>query len=111
MVKNDLKIFDFANDSLFSLAKAANGANVASTPLLNDLDGDGFLEVVFAHENNPTDLLSLTRKTGLFIHMLKTEVPVYKPILWDSYMGAGSNGVFIGNEQNDALGIGLTHAN
>lgn len=84
----------FANDTLFSYTKIVNGANVASTPLLNDLDGDGFLEVVYTHENNPADLLSLGRKTGLFLYTLKTDVPVKKPVLWGSYMGSGSNGIF-----------------
>lgn len=95
MVKNDLKVFDFAHDTLYSLVKVSDGANVASTPLLDDLDRDGFLEVVYTNENNPNDLLSIGRKTGLFVHVLKTDVPVSKPILWGTYMGSGSNGVFI----------------
>ena len=94
-VKNDLKVFDFAQNTLFSLVKVSNGANVGSTPLLDDLDGDGFLDVVYTHENNPLDLLSLERKTGLFIHTLKTDVLLSKPILWGSYMGSGSNGIFV----------------
>lgn len=94
-VENDLKVFDFANDTLFSYAKAYKGANIGSTPLLDDLDGDGFLDIVIAHENNPVDLLSLTRKTGLFVHSIRTTIPLSEPILWGSYMGSVNNGVFV----------------
>ena len=94
VVKNDLKIFDFAEDSVYSFHSILNGANVGATPLLDDLDHDNFLDIVISHENNPVDLFSLNYKTGLSVHVFRTGIPVSGPVRWGSYMGTGFDGIF-----------------
>lgn len=94
-ITNSLKVFDFSNDSVYNYVPAWAGANIASTPLLDDLDNDGFLDIVCAHENNPVDLFSVDYKTGMVVHAIKTSIPVAQPVRWGSYMGSLFNGKYI----------------
>lgn len=94
LVKNELKVFDINNDSIYSLSGPWNGANLGSTPLLIDLDSDHLLDVITIHENNPVDFFSVEFKTGIEIHRIKLKVPVHRPIRWGSYMGSSYNGIF-----------------
>jgi outer membrane protein assembly factor BamB len=93
-VKNSLTVFDFSPDTVYDFQPPWLGANVASTPLLTDLDGDGYLEIICAQENNPVDLFSKEYKTGLIIHTLKTSIPITDPIKWGSYMGSSYDGIY-----------------
>jgi hypothetical protein len=93
-VKNSLTIFDFSADTVYDFQPQWMGANVASTPLLTDLDGDGYLEIICAQENNPVDLFSKEYKTGLVIHTLKTSIAITDPVTWGSYMGSSFDGIY-----------------
>jgi hypothetical protein len=90
---NALHVFSFT-DSVYKYDVSWPGANLGSTPFLGDLDGDGYLEIVYVNENNPADLFSLDYKTGISIHTLKTDIHIVNPIRWGSYMGSLYNGQF-----------------
>jgi outer membrane protein assembly factor BamB len=94
MVKNSLTVFNFSRDTVYDFYPQWMGANVASTPLLTDLDDDGYIEIVCVHENNPADLFSKEYKTGLVIHTLKTSIAISTPIKWGSYMGSFYDGMY-----------------
>lgn len=94
LVTNQVMVFDINDDTIFALAPKCRGANIASTPLIDDLDGDGILEIIFAHENNPVDFFSIERKTGLEIHAASLDVSVSRPVRWGSYMGSDFNGIY-----------------
>lgn len=93
-ISNQLIVIDFRNDTTYRIGQRQFGANVASTPWLGDLDADGFLDLIYTHETNPVDLLSIRQKTGLKIHKMKLNVPVAKNRIWGAYMGSDSDGIF-----------------
>jgi outer membrane protein assembly factor BamB len=92
---NRLMAIDFHRDTLYAVTPRTNGANVASTPWVGDMDDDGLLDIVYCHEVNPFDLLSVTHKQGLKITRIMTEIPITKRVLWGAYMGSGYDGLFI----------------
>ncbi len=94
IIKNVLKVFDINNDTIYNFSEKWSGANIASTPLLDDLDQDGYLDIVCIHENNPLDLFSLNYKTGVVIHTFKTDYKASNQLQWGSYMGTHFDGKF-----------------
>lgn len=86
--KNVLKVFDISKDTVYDFNRKWRGSNIASTPLLDDLDGDGYVDIICVHENHPLDFFSLDYKTGLVVHALKTNILIKKPVKWGSYMGS-----------------------
>lgn len=93
-VRNQLKLLDIRDGTVTDLDSMAVGADLGSTPLLDDLDQDGRLEVVYVHENHPLDFFSATYKTGLVIHVRKTNFLIHQPLRWGSYMGSDFTGIF-----------------
>ncbi len=94
VVKNVLKVFDFNDSTIYNFSKESNGGNLGSTPLLEDLNQDGRMEIVMMHENNPFDLFSIERKTGFWIKMITTDIIIKQPIKWGSYMGSRYDGTY-----------------
>ena len=91
---NQLVVIDFRNDTIYETGPRHYGANVASTPWIGDMDGDGLIEIIYCNEINPFDLLSITFKEGLKITKLKTDVPATQPVAWGAYMGSNYDGIF-----------------
>lgn len=92
---NRLMVIDFQRDTLYAVSPRTNGANVASTPWVGDMDDDGLLDIIYCHEVNPFDLLSVTYKQGLKIDRIKTDVPVARRLPWGAYMGSRYDGIFM----------------
>lgn len=91
---NQLVVIDFKNDTIYDAGPRNYGANVASTPWVGDMDGDGLLDIIYCNEINPFDLLSVTIKQGLKISRLKIDVPVKDPPSWGAYMGSAYDGIY-----------------
>jgi hypothetical protein len=98
-ISNELFVIDFRNDTTYQIGKRQYGANLASTPWLGDLDADGFLDLIYCHEINPVDLMSVNEKKGLRINKLKLPIPAQKNRIWGAYMGSDCNGIFRGNRK------------
>lgn len=98
LATNSLNVIDIDQDSIYTFASSWRGANLGSTPLLDDLNGDGLLEIIAIHENNPTDLFSVEYKTGLEIHMIATEIAIRDSLKWGAYMGSTFTGRFQSKE-------------
>ncbi len=94
IVKNTLKLYDYSRDQITDFSPVFNGANLGSTPLIEDLDTDGMLDVIIVHENNPFDLFFRERNAGLFIRFLPSGFASSKPVRWGSYMGSNFNGMY-----------------
>lgn len=99
---NELMVIDFHNDSLYGTGPRHYGANVASTPWAGDIEGDGYLDIIYCNEINPFDLLSVSYKEGLKISTIKTEVPLDKHSHWGAYMGSFYDGIFHGDRVGNA---------
>lgn len=91
---NRLVLIDFRADSVIDVSPARYGANVSSTPWVGDVDGDARLDLIYCHEVNPFDLLSVTHKQGMNVIRIKTDNPIRRPVRWGGYMGSAHDGIF-----------------
>jgi outer membrane protein assembly factor BamB len=87
---NTIAVIDFAKKGRkTSLLPMLAGHNTSSTPWMGDLDNDNMLDIVFCHSNNMHHTYAFD---GLQINLLKTDIPITKPLKWGAYMGSGYNG-------------------
>ncbi|MFN3848877.1 MAG: PQQ-binding-like beta-propeller repeat protein [Spirosomataceae bacterium] len=86
-----LYAIEFTNKESVAMVEGLAGHNVSSTPLLTDLDNDGFLDIIYAHGTNPLKTYTFD---GMRVNCLKTTVPMPKKLHWGSYMGSFYDGVF-----------------
>ncbi len=87
---NTIAVIDFAKKGRkTTLLPMLAGHNTSSTPWMGDLDKDNMLDIVFCHSNNMHHTYAFD---GLQINLLKTEIPITKPLKWGAYMGSGYNG-------------------
>lgn len=86
---NSIYVIDPMKKRKYPLISPLPGHNNSSTPWIGDLDGDGFLEVVFSHSNNPDHTYAFD---GMQVNLLKTNIPVAHPPMWNTYMGKDLNG-------------------
>lgn len=67
--------------------------NVFTTPLLADIDGDGYLDII--HANYPhSENIGLLIFDGMNIKRTGTPYKVRKPIKWGAYMGSHGDGIY-----------------
>ena len=96
---NRLVVFDFHRQQVFRLNEPEAGINVSSTPWVGDLDGDGWLDVIYCVaqvvDNNSDDPKQLT------VHRLEKDIYAPDGIAWGAYMGSGYDGVFRGTRRDD----------
>ena len=74
-----LKMIDFQEDTVFDISSSQAGINLAATPLVDDLDQDGLLEIVYTFKEdslNPSNggfsLIMTNQPTGIK-NTIKTE--------------------------------------
>ncbi|MFT6205637.1 MAG: hypothetical protein ACI9V1_002004 [Spirosomataceae bacterium] len=89
---NELKIMDIRNGTSKDLAKFSIGANLGTTPLLTDLDQDGWLDVITCYMADPYHFYSF-QKGQIVRTELKIKFDSQKS--WTGFMGKGQNGKFI----------------
>ncbi len=82
---------EFKNQEVIKIANDFEGSNLSSTPWIGDLDGNGFLDILFAHGINLRHTYTFD---GMRLHRMDTQIPIYKKIKWGSYQGSNYDGVF-----------------
>ncbi|AWV99348.1 outer membrane protein assembly factor BamB family protein [Arcticibacterium luteifluviistationis] len=82
---------EFTRKEALSMVEGLPGHNVSSTPWVGDLEGDGYLDIVYCHGINQYHTYTFD---GLRVNCLKTTFPILKPIKWGAYMGSDYDGVF-----------------
>ena len=71
---------------------AAKGfKNIFSTPWIGDLDGDGYLDIIYCQYFHYSDL---TAFLGMRIKRIDTPVRIKKKVIWGAYMGSKGDGIF-----------------
>nr|WKN37497.1 PQQ-binding-like beta-propeller repeat protein [Tunicatimonas sp. TK19036] len=82
---NQLMLYDLTKAKPLPFeAFVFEGNNLASTPLLTDLDGDGYLDLIYCHM---TDQYNFFAATGMVLQRYETRIKINKPIRWGGYMG------------------------
>ncbi|NBC64630.1 MAG: hypothetical protein GVY07_03050 [Bacteroidetes bacterium] len=88
---NEMLIFDPHNQNKFHIHEKKAGSNLGSTPLLTDLDNDGYLDIIYSYMNDPMNYYSFK---SLRIERIEMEIQLDEPIKWGQYMGPGYDGVY-----------------
>ena len=67
--------------------------NIFTTPLLADIDNDGYLDIT--HANYPqSENLGLLFFDGMNIKRTRMPIKISKPIKWGAYMGSNGDGIY-----------------
>jgi hypothetical protein len=82
---------DFKNRSTQIIDQTAGFKNIFSTPWIGDIDGDGYLDLVYLQYYSHSDMLSFL---GMRIKRISTSVKVRKPVIWGAFMGSDGDGLF-----------------
>lgn len=91
-IQNKLLVIDFANNSTQEIDTAPRLKNIFTTPYLSDLDGDGYLDIVYGQYFSATSDLILFM--GMDIKRVSTNVKIRSKIQWEGYMGNNGASVF-----------------
>lgn len=87
---HELLLIDFQNDTVTNFWGPEPGFNLASTPLVMDLDYSGFIDVAYSYR---TDSVSPFLPNGIRVNRLSTTIPVPAVgIAWGGYIGTNYNG-------------------
>jgi len=92
---NKVQSIDFNNDTLFMLDQVRTGANIASTPLISDLDGNGLLDLVYSVRKDSLNPVGL-KGINVYRHELNSVVP-NSGVAWGSYLGTNMDGAYNSN--------------
>lgn len=91
-IKNRLLVIDFAKKATQDIDVTPKFKNIFTTPYLNDLDGDGYLDIVYGQYFSATPDLILF--FGMRVKRVSTSIKVREKVRWEGYMGNGGTGVF-----------------
>ena len=71
------------------------GVNIASTPLISDLDGNGLLDLVYSVREDSLNPVGL-KGINVFRHELNSVIP-NSGVAWGSYLGTNMDGKYNSN--------------
>ena len=86
---------DFVNDTIITLDQIRTGVNIASTPLISDLDNDGLLDLVYSVKQDSLNPMGV-KGINVFRHEMSSIIP-NSGIAWGSYMGTNMDGIYNSN--------------
>ena len=87
-----IQSIDFVNDTIITLDQIRTGVNIASTPLINDLDNDGLLDLVYCVKEDSLNPMGV-KGINVFRHELNSIIP-NSGIAWGSYLGTNHDGKY-----------------
>lgn len=104
--ENELILIDFTNQSTSQFFGPMPGGNIASTPLITDLENDGMLDIVFSLQADSSQIFGPGPfDIGVNTYRLSTEITLPESeIAWGSYMGTNYDGIYNDGCQGD-LGL------
>lgn len=88
---NEMLVFDPHNENQYRIDEQKTGSNLGSTPLLTDLDGDGYLDIIYSYMDDPFYFYSFK---SLKVERIETKIEVEQPVRWGVYMGPEYDGVY-----------------
>ena len=104
---HQLVSIDFQNDVVTPFYLEEPGVNLASTVLIEDLDGNGYLDFTFAYR---ADSLNPMGQNGFYVKCLEDQHPIPGVgVAWGGYMGTQYDGYY--NYQGMNCGTIATGAN
>lgn len=89
-----LYAFDFHNNKQFALGDTVLATNLASTPWIGDLDGNGKYDFITAATRYDNAAFDLQKPSGLYIRRFATDIEIKKAPRWGAFMGTNYTGVY-----------------
>ena len=87
---HQLKLIDFQNNSLSDITPLSAGVNLGCSPLIDDIDSDGFIDFVYTYKY---DSINPSAWNGFYFNKLSTNYSVpLRGIAWGAYMGTDYSG-------------------
>jgi len=84
---NMLVVYDFKNNSTYQLTGYIPGMNLASTPWIGDLNGNGKMDILYC-------ILPEASMNGFRIIRMPTNIELKFGLKWGAYMGSNYDGIF-----------------
>lgn len=88
-----LVAINFKDKEIIPIEQNDQFKNIFTTPLLADIDSDGYLDITHATYPHSANLEVLFFG-GMNIKRLRTPIKIRKPIKWGSYMGSNGDGIY-----------------
>lgn len=89
---NELRVYDIKNNRVRSVRPHKIGTNLGSTPLITDLDNDGYIDVISCYMSDSQNFYSFSK---MVVERVELKVKVGSPFNWNSYMGVQTNAISI----------------
>ena len=104
--ENELILIDFINGTTSQISETLPGGNIASTPLITDLENNGMLDIVFSLQADSSQIFGPGPfDIGVNTYRISTEFALPESeIGWGSYMGTNYDGIYNDGCQGD-LGL------
>ena len=97
-IENKVIAINFSNRTKQIIDQSQGFKNIFSTPWLGDLDGNGYLDMVYCQYFSRGGLLAFL---GMRTKRIETPIKVHKKAIWGAYMGSEGNGLFKPNDESN----------
>jgi hypothetical protein len=100
---------DFQNDQITQIHEDQAGVNIGSTPLITDIDNNGFLDIIYVVKK---DSLNPMGWKGIYLNRYETNSIIPNAgIAWGSYIGTESDGIYTYSPVNCGTGSVISGGN
>ena len=92
LYNNEVLVLDVRKHSIQVLLGPYKGSNLGSTPLLTDLDHDGYIDLIYSYMEDAGNFYSFkeTRIERMELQVIKKD-----SIIWGTYMGLNYDGIYM----------------
>lgn len=92
-ILSQLIAINFKDKKIIPIDQNDKVKNIFTTPLLADIDSDGYLDII--HANYPhSENLGILLFDGMNIKRTRMPIKMSKPIKWGAYIGSNGDGVY-----------------
>ena len=91
LYSNDLRVLEIEKADFGILIGPFNGSNLGSTPLITDLDNDGYIDIIYSFMEYVGNFYSFKETR---IQRMELQVAKKDSIVWGSYMGSSYDGIY-----------------
>lgn len=95
LYNNEVLMLDVEKEEFNVLLGPFKGSNLGSTPLITDLDNDGFIDIIYSFMEDAGNFYSFkeTRMERMELQVTKKD-----SIIWGTYMGMNYDGIYNPND-------------
>ena len=83
----------FTDKEIITINQNDQFKNVFTTPLLADIDGDGYLDITYANYPH-SENIGMLIFDGMTIRRTSTPFKMSQPVKWGAYMGSNGDGIY-----------------